>query len=60
MSFSEYEVLNFLLIRYVDPPFVPKHTLFILSETRGLAFRYIFPDLLELYALLLTLSYILR
>jgi hypothetical protein len=60
MSFSKYEVLNFLIIRYTDPSLVPKHTLFILSETRGHAFHYIFPDILELFVLFMTLSYILR
>jgi hypothetical protein len=60
MSFSKYEVLNFLIIRYTDPPLVPKQTLIIFSETRGLSFGYIPPNLLELFILLLTLAYILR
>jgi hypothetical protein len=60
MSFSEYEVINFLVIRYTDFPLVPKHTLIIFSETRGLAFGYIPLNLLELFILLLTLAYILR
>jgi hypothetical protein len=57
MSFSEYEVLNFLIIRYTDP--LLEHTLIIFSESKGLAFRYVPPDLLELFVLL-TLAYILR
>jgi hypothetical protein len=60
MSFSEYEVLNFLIIRYTDPSLVSEHTLVIFSETRGLSFCYVPPDLLELFVLLLTLVYILR
>jgi hypothetical protein len=59
MSFSESEVLNFLVIRYTDPPLVPKHTLIIFSEARGLAFDYISLNLLEVFILILTLAYIL-
>jgi hypothetical protein len=47
-------------IYHMVPSLVPKHTLLILSETRGLAFRYISPDFLELFILFLTLSYILE
>jgi hypothetical protein len=60
MSFSEYEVLNFFVIQYTDPPLVPQHTLIIFNETRGLAFGYIPLDLLEFFVLLLTLAYISR
>jgi hypothetical protein len=60
MSFLEYELLNFLIVRYTEPWLVPEHTLIIFSETWGFAFLYIPPDLLELFDLLLTLAYILR
>jgi hypothetical protein len=60
MSFLEYELLNFLIVRYTEPWLVPEHTLIIFSETRAFAFLYIPPDLLELFDLLLTLAYILR
>jgi hypothetical protein len=59
MSFSEYCVLNLLDIRYTNPPFIPKYTLIIFSETRGLAFGYILLNLLDLLIFKLTLMNIL-
>jgi hypothetical protein len=60
MSFSEYEVLNFLNIWYTNTPLVSKYTLIIFSETRGLALSYIPLNLLGICVLHLTLAYILR
>jgi hypothetical protein len=60
MSFSEYDVLNFLIIRYTNPPLVPKYTLIIFSKSGGLAFSYIPLNLLDLFILKLTLANILR
>jgi hypothetical protein len=60
MSFSEYDVLNFLIIRYTNPPLVPKYTLIIFSKSEGLAFSYIPLNLLDLFILKLTLANILR
>jgi hypothetical protein len=59
MSFSEYDALNFLDIRYTNPSFVPKYTLIIFSETRGLAFDYILLNLLELLILKLCIQLVL-
>jgi hypothetical protein len=60
MSFSEYDVLNLLDIWCTDPSFIPKYTLIIFSETRGLAFSYILLNLLELLIFMLTLTNILQ
>jgi hypothetical protein len=60
MSFSEYDVLNLLIIRYTNRPLVKKYTLIIFNESRGLAFGNIPLNLLELFVLNLTLAYILR
>jgi hypothetical protein len=60
MSFSEYDVLNFLIIRYTNPPLVPKYNLIIFSESGEFVFGYIPLNLLELFVLSLTLAYILR
>jgi hypothetical protein len=59
MSILEYDVLNFLNIWYTNPPLVPKYTLIIFSDTRGLVFGYIPLNLLELFILKLTLTNIL-
>jgi hypothetical protein len=56
MSFSKCDVLNFLHIWYINPPLVPKNTLIIFNETRGLTFSYIPLNLLELFVLKLTLT----
>jgi hypothetical protein len=60
MSFSEYDVLNFFDIWFTNPSFVPKYTLILFSETKGLAFGYIPVNLLELLIFKLTLTNISR